>query len=90
MQIPCPLCGPRPENEFHCAGQSHILRPSLACTDEAWGEYMFTRENPKGDHAERWRHTFGCGRWFNVLRSTLTHEIKAVYGMTDPRPEVKR
>lgn len=86
MQIPCPLCGPRPENEFHCGGQSHIQRPPLDCPDETWAAYLYTRENPKGDHAERWRHTFGCGRWFNLLRHTATHEIRAVYAMTAPRP----
>lgn len=49
---------------------------------------MFNRVNPKGDHAERWRHTYGCGRWFNVQRCTVTHDIKAVYAMTDLRPGV--
>lgn len=86
MMIPCPWCGPRPENEFHCGGASHIQRPALDCTDETWGEYLFLRDNPIGVHAERWRHTYGCGRWFNVLRHTVTHEIKAVYQMTDPKP----
>ena len=49
---------------------------------------MFFRDNPRGDHAERWRHTFGCSQWFNVLRDTVTHEVKAVYGMTDPMSAV--
>ena len=87
MQIHCPHCGPRPENEFHCGGQSHIQRPPLDCSDETWGHYLFGRENPKGEHAERWRHTYGCGRWFNLLRDTVTHEVRAVYGMTEPRPD---
>jgi sarcosine oxidase subunit delta len=89
MQLDCPHCGARPENEFHCGGQSHIQRPPLACSDEAWAEYMFNRDNPKGGHAERWRHTFGCGQWFNMVRSTVTHQVMAVYAMTDPRPEAK-
>ncbi|MFT7773105.1 sarcosine oxidase subunit delta [Roseateles sp.] len=89
MQIDCPLCGPRPEHEFHCGGQSHIQRPPLDCSDEGWAAYLYVRDNPRGDHAERWRHTFGCGRWFNLLRHTLTHEIKAVYAMTAPRPEAQ-
>ena len=86
MQLTCPHCGARPENEFHCGGQSHLQRPPLDCSDGVWGQYLFGRDNPKGEHAERWRHTFGCGRWFNLLRDTVTHEIKAVYAMTDPRP----
>jgi sarcosine oxidase, subunit delta len=89
MQIDCPHCGLRPENEFHFGGQSHIQRPPLDCSDETWGDYLFARDNPKGDHAERWRHTFGCARWFNMIRNTVTHEIKAIYAMTDSRPAVK-
>ena len=86
MQLRCPWCGTRPENEFHCGGTTAIVRPPLDCDDETWGRYLFFRENPKGEHAERWRHTFGCGQWFNVLRDTVTHEVQGVYGITEPRP----
>lgn len=88
MRIRCPWCGDRPESEFHCAGTSHIQRPAVDCSDEAWAEYLFLRENPMGAHAERWRHTFGCSQWFNVRRHTVTHEIAAVYEMTRPVPEL--
>jgi heterotetrameric sarcosine oxidase delta subunit len=47
---------------------------------------LFTRQNPKGVHLERWVHLNGCRQWFNVARNTVTHEIVAVYGMTDPVP----
>jgi sarcosine oxidase, subunit delta len=57
------------------------------CSDAEWADYLFTRENPAGVHAERWRHTYGCSQWFNVLRDTVTHEIAAVYAMTDPKPQ---
>ena len=87
MQIVCPWCGPRPESEFHCGGTAHIQRPPLNCSDEDWGHYLFFRDNPRGEHAERWRHTDGCAQWFNLLRDTGTHEITASYGMTQPRPE---
>jgi len=30
----------------------------------------------------------GCGQWFNVARDTVTHEIRKVYAMGEPRPEV--
>jgi sarcosine oxidase subunit delta len=86
MQIPCIHCGPRDENEFICGGTSHIARPALQESDQAWGEYLFFRDNPKGLHFERWRHSFGCGQWFNVARNTLTHEIHAVYAITAPPP----
>ena len=87
MHLLCPWCGPRPANEFHCGGTTGIVRPPLDCDDATWGRYLFMRENPKGGHAERWRHTFGCAQWFNVQRDTVTHEVQAVYGITEPRPD---
>ena len=89
LQIPCPYCGPRDETEFSFGGQSHIARPDESVEDETWGEYLFFRDNPKGIHYERWCHTYGCNQWFNVARNTVTHEIKAVYGMLDPKPQVE-
>ena len=87
MLIPCIRCGPRDENEFICGGTSHIARPPLEQTDAVWGEYLFFRDNPKGRHLERWRHVSGCGLWFNLARDTVTHEVLAVYAITDaPSP----
>jgi sarcosine oxidase, subunit delta len=86
MQIPCIHCGLRDENEFVCGGTSHLTRPGLDQSDQAWGEYLFFRDNPKGRHFERWRHAQGCGQWFNLVRNTVTHEILSVYAITDPRP----
>jgi sarcosine oxidase subunit delta len=37
-------------------------------------------------HYERWLHAYGCGRWFNAARNTLTHEILGIYAMGDPKP----
>ena len=88
MSIPCPFCGRRDENEFNCGGTSHISRPSSEASDAQWGDYLFFRDNPKGVHLERWRHTAGCGQWFNVARHTLTHEILAVYRMGEPAPSL--
>ena len=45
------------------------------------------RTNPKGRHRERWCHSHGCGRWFNVERHTLTHDIVAVYRMGETPPD---
>ena len=90
LKIDCPWCGSRSEVEFHCGGQSHIQRPGPpeAVSDEQWADYLFYRNNPKGVEYERWLHRYGCGRWFNIARDTVTHEIKAVYKMTDPRPSL--
>ncbi len=86
MLLNCPCCGLRDENEFVCGGTTHIQRPPLEASDRDWGEYLFFRDNPKGLHLERWRHAAGCGQWFNVARSTVTHDIVSVYAMTDPAP----
>jgi len=89
LTIECPWCGPCVEAEFRCGGQSHIQRPGPhdQVSDEAWADYLFYRNNPKGVEYERWVHRFGCRQWFNVVRSTVTHEILSVYKMTDPKPE---
>lgn len=89
LQITCPWCGPRDEEEFCCGGQSHIIRPQEPekIPDEEWAAYLFSRHNPKGVHLERWRHTFGCRQWFNVARDTVSHEVLAIYKMAEPIPE---
>lgn len=90
LLIACPWCGPRDEIEFRCGGQSHIARPGPydQVSDEAWADYLFNRTNPKGLHRERWVHAAGCRRWFNLARDTVTHEIKAVYRMDEPAPDL--
>ena len=79
MLITCPWCGPRDETEFHYGGEAHRAYPAdpYALTDGQWADYVFARPNPKGRFAERWSHSAGCRRWFNVVRDTVTHEITA-------------
>jgi heterotetrameric sarcosine oxidase delta subunit len=88
LRLPCPHCGLRDETEFRFGGESHLARPPMTVTDRAWTEYLFFRENPRGVHYERWLHAAGCRRWFNVARDTVTHEVRAVYAMTDAKPEI--
>ena len=89
LLIECPYCGPRDETEFHCGGEAHISRPEDpdALDDAAWADYLFMRKNIKGRQAERWVHTQGCRRWFNVLRDTVSYRILKVYTMGEPMPE---
>ena len=47
--------------------------------DDAFADYLFERRNPRGVHFERWRHAFGCGKWFHVARDTATLEIFGSY-----------
>jgi len=92
LKIDCPYCGPRAEIEFRCGGEGHIQRPEPydQVSDKEWAEYLFYRENPKGVHRERWLHRHGCRRWFNIARDTLSHEILAVYPITQPPIEIDR
>lgn len=88
LSIPCPWCGPRDETEFRYGGESHISYPAdpAALSDAEWADYLFMRGNPKGDFDERWCHSTGCRRWFNVRRHTVTQEISAVWPPGQPRP----
>jgi len=89
MLIPCPECGPRNENEFHYGGQAHIPYPQdggVSLSDEEWAQYLFFRDNTKGPFAERWVHSAGCRRWFNVVRDTVSYEFLAVYRTGEPQP----
>jgi sarcosine oxidase subunit delta len=83
LLIPCPFCGPRDESEFACGGEAHIARPLTenSISDAEFADYLFMRDNPKGLFLERWRHSAGCRRWFNVARNTVSHEIIEVYAM---------
>jgi len=88
LLIHCPYCGPRPELEFNYAGQAHIARPADPAQVNAddWGEFLYLRKNTRGVHAERWRHTRGCARFFNALRDTTTDHFLATYRAGEPMP----
>ena len=88
LLIECPYCGERPELEFAYAGQAHIARPSdpSAVSTEDWTRFLYSRDNARGVHAERWRHTHGCGRFFNALRDTTNDHFLATYKVGAPRP----
>lgn len=87
--IDCPYCGTRPQSEFTARGEAHIARPAdpSAASDAEWTDYLFARSNPKGLHFERWVHSHGCRRWFNIARDTATDAILACYPATAPRPD---
>ena len=88
LLIPCPWCGPRDEIEFRYGGQAHVDYPQdpAALSDEEWADFLFMRDNPRGEWSERWTHAAGCRRWFNVVRNTVTNEVRASYPMGQPPP----
>ncbi|MFO1540418.1 MAG: sarcosine oxidase subunit delta [Chloroflexota bacterium] len=86
LRIRCPWCGPREEVEFRYGGQAHIAFPAdaEAISDDAWADFLFRRDNPRGAFRERWVHAAGCRRWFNAERDTVTHAIASTYTGTEP------
>lgn len=92
LLIECPYCGERPEIEFSYNGEAHRARPKdpAALSDQEWADFLYFRVNPKGVHAERWRHIHGCARFFNALRDTVSDKFIAAYRTGEPRPELPR
>lgn len=81
LNIPCPWCGPRPEDEFVYGEAADPVRPAdpHAVSDQEWTDYVYFRDNPKGLHRELWFHRASCHHWFVLERDTVTHEIIAAY-----------
>ena len=77
LEIKCPYCGERSQNEFSYGGDATVKRPELnsEISDLEWDSFVYYRNNPRGKHLELWHHTSGCRRWFKVYRNTATHEI---------------
>ena len=75
LSIRCPWCGERDETEFSYGAQADVAYPAdpAALSDAEWAEFVFVRANPKGPLRERWVHTQGCRRWFDVVRDTSTN-----------------
>lgn len=92
LQVECPYCGVRDETEFAFGGEAHTVRPEnpAAVSDVEWADYAFFRNNPKGVHLERWRHAYGCGQWFNMVRDTVSHEILEVYAIDAVKPALRK
>jgi sarcosine oxidase subunit delta len=83
LLIDCPWCGARDDAEFHYGGEAHIARPLTAhkLSDAQWVDYLFLNTNTRGPYLERWQHSHGCRRWFNMARDTVTHEVIEIYPM---------
>ena len=87
LHLKCPHCGvTAEETEFAAGGEAHLKRFGPGSEDDAFEGYLFYRKNPMGVHFERWRHAFGCGKWFHAARSTTTLEVFGVYpaDVTEP------
>ena len=88
LMIHCPNCGvTAEETEFHAHGEAHLKRFGPGSSDQDFSDYLFSRKNPRGVHFERWRHAYGCGKWFHAARSTTTLEVYGTYraDVSEPR-----
>ena len=80
LTLTCPYCGIRAdETELAPGYEAHLKRSGPGSTDDDFNDYMFARKNPKGVHFERWRHAYGCGKWFLAARDTTTLEVFGTY-----------
>ena len=88
LLIACPYCGTRPELEFVYGGQAHVARPQdpAAVDAQDWADFLYMRDNTRGLHAERWRHTHGCGRFFNALRDPRSDRFLGTYRVGETAP----
>ncbi len=90
LLIPCPWCGERAEAEFTYAGEGGIARPKNPpeLSDQEWADYVYYRHNPKGTHHELWLHLHGCGKYFRVVRDTVSNQIYGSAPMLEAPPAV--
>ncbi|RKF16655.1 sarcosine oxidase subunit delta [Roseovarius spongiae] len=90
--LTCPCCGvTAEETEFHGGGEAHLKRFGPGSSDEDFHDYLFSKVNPKGVHLERWRHNYGCGKWFHAARDTVTLEVYGTYPAqtTEPPQDIR-
>ncbi len=91
LELTCPYCGAVcAETELHPGGEAHLTRHGPGSADNDFTAYMFQRKNPKGVHFERWRHQYGCGKWFHAARCTVTLEVFGTYSaqLSEPPEDV--
>ena len=87
LLLRCPVCGvDADETELTPGGEAHLKRFGPGSSDDDFLRYLFSRENPKGVHLERWHHSMGCGKWFHAARCTETLEVFGTYSAQTSEP----
>lgn len=92
LTLTCPHCGVQAdETELSPGGEAHLKRFGPGSSEEEFLGYLFQRENPKGPHFERWRHSYGCGKWFLAARDTATMQVFGTYPahLAEPSEELR-
>jgi sarcosine oxidase subunit delta len=91
LTLTCPSCGLAvEETELTPGGEAHLKRHGPGSSDADFEAYLFLRDNPRGVVFERWRHAYGCGKWFLCARHSVTMEVYGTYPaqMTAPPREI--
>ena len=44
---------------------------------DQWMDYVYLRDNPRGNSVEYVHHSGGCRAWLIVTRNTDTHEVNS-------------
>jgi len=81
----CPVNGPRPVSEFHCAGEVTPMPDPDTCSDAAWADYVFNRNGAPAVKREWWLHV-PSGVWFVAERDTARDRVLRTY-MWDGTPQ---
>ncbi|WP_308915113.1 sarcosine oxidase subunit delta [Jannaschia sp. LMIT008] len=92
LSLHCPHCDLTvEETELSPGGEAHLTRHGPGSDDDSFEEYLFLRPNLKGPTLERWRHAYGCGKWFIAARDTATMQVFGTYPAQrgDCPPEIR-
>ncbi|NCF52258.1 sarcosine oxidase subunit delta [Gammaproteobacteria bacterium] len=78
IQIDCPYCGKRNEDEFVYGGDTGHRRPEdpAGLSDAEWCEYIYSVPNTRGWANETWWHVRGCNRWITIQRNAESNEVR--------------
>ena len=76
--LTCPVNGPRPILEFTYGGEVREMPDPDACTDEAWGAYVFNRTGEPGVRREWWYHA-ASRVWFIAERDVVRDDVIRTY-----------
>lgn len=80
LTLTCPYCGvAAEETELAPGGEAHLTRHGPGSSDTDFEGYLFARQNPRGVLFERWRHAYGCGKWFLAARDSVTLQVFGAY-----------
>ena len=90
LKFTCPYCLVVADGaELTPGGEAHLKRMGPGSSDQEFYNYLFERKNPRGIHFERWLHSYGCGKWFHVVRCTKTMEVFGTYSAQETNPPKK-